>query len=41
MIISSNLTVANQCLEAMNRTINLLGIINHNVYKSREIIGKL
>src|SRR5678816_4586531 len=42
VIISSNLKVANQCLEARNKANKMLGIINRNVvYKSKEVISKL
>ena len=42
VIISSNLKVANQCLEANNKANKMLGIINRNVvYKSKEVISKL
>ena len=42
VIISSNLKVADQCLEARNRANKLLAIINRNVvYKSKEVICKL
>ncbi|KAL7631154.1 UNVERIFIED_CONTAM: hypothetical protein RMT77_018543 [Armadillidium vulgare] len=42
VIISSNLKVGDQCLEARNRANKMLGIINRNVvYKSKEVISKL
>src|SRR5678816_4315228 len=42
VIISSNLKVANQCLEARNKANKMQGIINRNVvYKSKEVISKL
>ena len=42
VIISSNLKVADQCLEARNRANKMLAIINRNVvYKSKEVICKL
>ena len=42
VIISSNLKVANQCLEARNKANKMLGIINRNVvYKSKEVVSKL
>ena len=42
IVISSNLKVSEQCLEARNRANRMLGIISRNVsYKSREVISKL
>lgn len=42
VIISSDLKVGNQCLEARNKANKMLGIINRNVcYKSKEVISKL
>ena len=42
VVISSNLKVADQCLEARNKANKMLGIISRNVvYKSKEVISKL
>ena len=39
VVISSNLKVADQCLEARNRANKMPGIINRNVvYKKKEVI---
>ena len=41
-IISDNLKVSEQCLEARNRANKMLGIINRNVaYNIKEVMSKL